>query len=331
MKTDLTYTNRAGISLQNIYDILNNGESIGKKDIQDTLNTTKSIDTLLKKLEDLSIIGKEKNGNKILYTISKVKTENEKTKAQIIISKIDNVEEPKLTTVIPNIDHDDNNEKLKARIANKAKPKRTKSPVEVDNINKQTAAITKNHQIKTLIEVEEIKTKKVRGPKTEELNQNDLDVLKKEMESKLGKEVTAVLHKRNEKAIKKRKETAQNIYAAQQSKLEIKSDEFGTDTPYRFVTNFFVSTLNGEKATPYFRRRDEYVVKSIYNKFKSLCDTVDNYDVSPQNLPFYRVITINMKERAVKMYHIDMNRIVRGVYVIFKLNQFDDIFIKFKE
>lgn len=293
MSLDLAYTNRAGISLQNVLDVLENkGTDIAKKDIQNVLDTTKSIDILLKKLEELSLISKRKKGNKLLYTISK--------------------------------------KKVTKRTLHKAKPKRSKTPAEVKEINKQTANVTKDYQITALVEMDEEK-KSSENKRSKEVDQQDLNVLKKEMESKLGKEVTAVLHKRNEKVIKKRKETAQKIYEKQQSKIEVDAEAYEKDNPYRFVLNFFVSTLNGEKATPYFRRRDEYVVKSIYNKFNSLCEPVEEYVVSPQHLPFYRVITINMKENVVKMYHIDMNRIVRGVYTIFKLNQFDDMFIKFKD
>lgn len=307
MTVDLKYTNRAGISLQNVLDVLVLDEGKGKKDIQADLDTTKNIDILLKKLEDASLINKKKEGNKLLYTVSK-KKEDEPTA------------EPK---VVPT---------TQTRVVNKAKPTRTKTPAEVNEINKQTASITKDHQITTLVEVEEKHVpRSQRGMRTVEVGDNELETLKKEMESKLGKEVTAVLHKRKDRAVKKRKESVQKIYETQQSKIEVDGAEFEKDNPYRFVLNFFVSTLNGEKATPYFRRRDEYVVKSIYNKFKALCDKVEDYKVSPQHLPFYRVITINMDENAVKMYHIDMNRVVRGVHTIFKLNQFDGMFIKFKD
>lgn len=297
MQLDLTYTNRAGISLENVLHVLENEKKpISKKDIQNTLETDKSIDILLNKLELALLIEKQKDGNKLLYTV---------------FSKKEVKEEPE-----------------KKRTLHRANPTRTKTPAEVKEINKQTAVVTKDYQIKSLVEIEP--EKKSSKQKTVEVNQNDLDILKKEMESKLGKEVTAVLHKRNERAVRERKETAQKIYEQQQAKIELNSEEYEKDNPYRFVLNFFVSTLNGEKATPYFRRRDEYVVKSIYNKFSSLCETVDDYKISPQHLPFYRVITLNMKDKVVKMYHIDMNRIVRGVYTIFKLNQFDDMFIKFK-
>jgi len=297
---DLTYTNRAGISLQNVLDILDKkNESVPKKDIQTDLDTTKSIDTLLKKLEDASLIEKQKSGNKLLYSLLKKDVSKKETSTK--------------------------------RTLHKSKPTRTKSPAEVDKINKQTENINKEYQITSLVEIDEEKPRSEKKSKSIEVNQNDLDLLKKEMESKLGKEVTAVLHKRNEKAIKERKQTAQKIYEQQQEKIKKDSEEYEKDNPYRFVLNFFVSTLNGEKATPYFRRRDEYVVKSIFNKFNSLCEPMDDYNVSPQNLPFYRVITLNMKENVVKMYHIDINRIVRGVYTLFKLNAFDDKFIKFND
>ena len=100
-------------------------------------------------------------------------------------------------------------------------------------------------------------------------------------------------------------------------------DIINQDNPYRFVLNFFVTTLNGELATNYFRRRDNYVVKSIYNKFKTMCEKVEDYDTEQQHLPFYRAITICRDEMTVKMYHIDMNRTIRGIHTIFKIDSSD--------
>ena len=353
MNEDLDYKNKFGISLRNILDVLNSEQMIGKKEIQTALNTDKSIDTLLKKLEDISLIEKKKSGTKILYTVtSKVETtvepkvtQTKKTKKSNKTKEISDsvspvleepvleepvleiqeeltVHEPVTSIVSPVIE-----ETIQPRKAIKAKPSRTKTPAEINKINQQTEIVSKEHQITSLVEVTE--KKQSRGPKTEEVDDSALSTLKKEMESKLGKEVTAVLHKRNDRVVKARKKTASEIYEDQQ-KISGDVNDLDMDNPYRFVLNFFTTTINGENATPYFRRRDEYVVKSIYNKFKSLCEIADPYVVDQQNLPFYRVLTINMKDRVVKMYHIDMNRVVRGVYTLFKLNSFDDMFITFK-
>lgn len=328
METDLTYTNKAGISLKNVLDVLVTANEIGKKDIQTALKTDKNIDVLLKKLEAASLIEKKKTGNKLLYTVTKKSNLSKIEKPNT--NKTSN--EPKKTETEHILDKDVVGEKIVShkRIVNKAKPKRDRTPAEVNEINKQTESMSKESQITSLVEEkpEEKVSRNNRGPKTKEVNEEELEILKKNLETRLGKEVTAVLHKRNDRVKKERKQTAKEIYEKQQAAT---NDDFGQDNPYRFVLNFFTSTLNGEKATPFFRRRDEYVVKSIYNKFKSLCDTVEDYAISPQNLPFYRVMTINVEQRAVKMYHIDMNRIVRGQYTIFRLNQFDDMFITFKE
>lgn len=416
MEIDLTTTNKAGISLQRIFDVLQD-KSIAKKDIQAALNTTANIDQLLKKLEDASLIKKDKHGTKVLYS-AVVKTEAEpvtkapvsttkKTKkikkdkvetpvveplkesvvevirvvaeviqepaAETVVETVsDPVQEPivetaqesvtvlvqepdvesaveaspvtedvvtpaveNVVTEVPSAPTRNVEQQPTRRKVTKASPKSDMTPAEVKYINTQTEAISKGHQITTLVQMEqEVKRdKKSAAPKTEEVSKENLEHLRQEMSGRLGKEVTAVLHKRNDRAIKERKKTAQEIYEAQKkkSKKEAEENTFETENPYRFVLNFFTSTLNGEKATPYFRRRDEYVIKSIYNKFKALCETIDNYSVTPQNLPFYRVMTINEQEKLVKIYHIDMNRIVRGVHTLFRLNDFSSDFLKFDQ
>lgn len=348
MKIDLSYANKEGISLQNVLDVLNVGEAKGKKEIQDALNTTKSIDTLLGKLEDASLISKDKVGNKIMFSAVAISTEKveeavveekpkkttkkapakkpaAKTTKKVKATEPEPMEEE---VVAPKVEEPAPTPKK----VTKAKPKNERTPAEVKEINELTQKVSEKHQIKSLVEIEEEKKGKTteKEARSVEVNEDDLETLRQELESRTGKEVTAILHKRNDKAIKNRKQTAQELYDEEQKKLSEAGETYDEENPYRFVLNFFTSTLNGERATPYFRRRDEYVVKSIYNKFKTLCDKVEEYDISAQNLPFYRVITINMNEKVVKMYHIDMNRIVRGVHTIFKLNQFDDMFIKFK-
>lgn len=391
MEIDLTTTNKAGISLQHIIDVLQ-GKSIAKKDIQTALNTTTNIDPLLKKLEDAVLIKKDKQGTKVLYSavvqaqpepvaevpVSTTKKTKKIKKDKVETPVVEPVKEPVVEAVVETIQEpivelspEPSVEQVQEPIAEpvvektpvvetvvaevptpvvptpsveqqparrkvtKASPKSDMTPAEVKYINTQTEAISKGHQITTLVQIEEEdkRGKKTSTPKTEEVSKENLEHLRQEMSGRLGKEVTAVLHKRNDRAIKERKKTAQEIYEAQKkkSKKEAEENTFDTENPYRFVLNFFTSTLNGEKATPYFRRRDEYVVKSIYNKFKALCETVDNYSVTPQNLPFYRVMTINEQEKIVKIYHIDMNRIVRGVHTLFKLSDFSDDFLKFDQ
>lgn len=346
MNTDLTYTNKAGISLQNVLDVLIGKEATAKKDILTELNTDKSIDVLLKKLEEASLIEKQKAGNKLLYTISTINSivEEEKpikksttkkkatTKKSTTKKKATTKKSTKKKSVDKKtVDKKDESVSAPKRNITKAKPSNIRTPAEVKDINEKTSNVTKDHQITALVEIDDDIPVKSTTPSSSEVNEGDLEILKKEMEGRLGKEVTAVLHKRNDRAIKDRKKTAREIYESQQKQISSDSEEYESDNPYRFVLNFFTSTLNGEKATPYFRRRDEYVVKSIYNKFKALCAPVEDYAVTPQNLPFYRVITINEKDMSVKIYHIDMNRIVRGVHTVFKLNQFDNMFLKFKD
>ena len=309
MNVDLTYKNKAGISLQNVIDILSDGKNHTKKDIQGGLKTEKSIDALLKKLETSSMIEKSKEGNKLLYTASAKKEAPEKAVKKEAVKK----EAPE--------------EAVKKKVI-KAKVKGD-SPAKTKAINEQTANITKDHQITALVDMEDLQRTKKPKPTTREVSQADLDILKQEMQSRLGKEVTTILHKRNSRAVKKRKDSAQEIFEKQQTEFAQNFGEMTDENPYRFIMNFFKSTLNGEKATPYFRRRDEYVVKSLYNKFKVLCEPIDEYEISPHNLPFYRAITINEKEWVVKIYHIDMNRVIRGVYTLFKLNQFDNHYIDF--
>ena len=150
-----------------------------------------------------------------------------------------------------------------------------------------------------------------------EINQDDLDHLKAELENQTGKPVTTILHTRNEQKSKK-------------IQADIKlTDEILTDieNPYRFVLNFFTDTLNGELATTYFKRRDNYVVKSIYNKFKTICDKIDEYDTNQQHIPFYRAFSIDEETMTVKMYHIDMQRNIRGYHTLFQINEKDKKFI----
>lgn len=199
---------------------------------------------------------------------------------------------------------------------------KTSSKKNVDDINKATTSMSKDNTIIKLVEVEEKKVMQSEK-KSDAVNQADLDFLKVELENISGKEVTAILHKRNEQKPKKKTQEASEIYEA------IKDDEdiINQDNPYRFVLNFFTTTLNGELATGYFRRRDNYVVKSIYNKFKTVCDKIESYNTDQQHQPFYRTITINKNDLIVRIYHIDMNRMVRGSHEIFKLNQQDIRFI----
>ena len=68
MQIDLTYSNKEGISLQNILDVLQDTPK-SKKDIQDALKTKKSIDSLLTKLENNTLIQKVKVGNKVSYEL----------------------------------------------------------------------------------------------------------------------------------------------------------------------------------------------------------------------------------------------------------------------
>ncbi len=344
MGIDLITSNKAGISLQNIIDVLVD-KSVSKKDIQASLNTTSNIDPLLKKLEDSLLIKKEKKGTKVLYSVCQSEPQLESgtvlevqvsTTKKIKKATKDKVETPVVEPVIDVIHTPpvvEEQPKPTKRKVTKASPKSDMTPAEVKNINTQTEIISKDHQITALVQIDDDKkNKKTAAPKTEEVNEDNLELLRQELSGRLGKEVTAVLHKRNDRALKERKKSAQEIYEAQKSIASepVQDEAYDTENPYRFVMNFFTSTLNGEKATPYFRRRDEYVVKSIYNKFKALCETVDDYAVTPQNLPFYRVITINEQEKLVKIYHIDMNRIVRGVHTLFRLNRFDDMFLKFQ-
>lgn len=317
MNTDLTYSNKSGISLQNILDILVDGSKT-KKDIQTSLNTSANIDALIKKLEESSLVKKEKVGQKFIFSIQNIprKVESVTKIVEETVATIDTVEE------IPQI------ETQKPKKINRAKPVSTKTPAEIKNINQLTENISKDHQITNLVEMDK-KEKIKKKNHTTEVDEENLELLRKELSSRLGKDVTALLHKRKDRAIKDRKQSAQEIYEQQQKVLEQDAVEYEMENPYRFILNFFTSTLNGEKATPYFRRRDEYVVKSIYNKFNSLCEKIDDYSISSQNLPFYRAITINETDLLVKIYHIDMNRIVRGVYTLFKLNPNDIGYFKF--
>lgn len=170
--------------------------------------------------------------------------------------------------------------------------------------------IEQDHTISKLVKVDE---EKHFHANSDEVDEEALEAVKRAIEDKSGKEVTAILHPRNENKKKEKKKEVTEIYD------EVVLEE----NPYRFVLNFFNSTLNGEKATNYFRRRDNYVVKSIYNKFKTLCDKIEDYNVEQQNLPFYRVIAASKVDKAIKIYHIDMNRMIRGAHKIFALTDTD--------
>ncbi len=290
MSIDLTYTNKAGITIKSVLDAIKDGNK-SNSDIQHYVGTTKSIDTLLKKLEAANLIKKSKIGNKIIFLY------DEQTKTENVTKK------KAITTT----------------------PKKTKTKIETDLINKQTAVISKDHIITNLVEIDTNHPSKVDKTVSIELNENDLNLLKQTIESRTGKEVTAILHKRNDRVSKQKKPSAEEIY--EQNKVVELDEEFLVDNPYRFILNFFTSTLNNEIATPYFRRRDDYVVKSIFNKFKTLCKAIDPYNILEQHLPFYRVITMDMKNLEIKIYHIDMNRVIVGIHRIFKLSEFDSHFI----
>jgi len=278
---DLNYKNKEGISLQNVLDIVT--DKISKKELTLKLNAKKSIDTLIKKLIDANLISKVSEGRHVFFI-------------------------PVIT------------QKTSKKKSNKATPKKV-SKKKVDEINKATSVISKNHEITSFVDMEEnVDTNK---DESDEIDQDALDLLKEELENRTGKEVTAILHPRNEVKPKKKTEEASEIY----EKIKDNEDIINQDNPYRFVLNFFVTTLNGELATNYFRRRDNYVVKSIYNKFKTMCEKVEDYDTDQQHLPFYRAITICKEEMTVKMYHIDMNRMIRGSHTIFKIDPLDIPFI----
>jgi len=246
---DLKYKNKEGITLQKVLDAIKSNDGLSKKELSSKLKAKKSIDTLLNKLIEKSLIQKIKHGRSVLYKIVEIVLPTDKS------------------VVVP----------------------------------------------------AETSLKKL----TAEINQADLDHLKKEMENIEGKPVTAILHTRNEKKPKKEHIHIDEIYEAN------KSDEYILDkeNPFRFVLNFFTSTLNGELSTPHFKRRDNYVVKSIYNKFKTVCDKIDKYDTDQQHIPFYRAFTIDKATLTVKMYHIDMNRVIRGYHNLFQLSDDDKKFI----
>ena len=280
---DLKYKNKEGISLQSVLDIVT--DKISKKEISTKLKAKKSIDTLINKLVAAELLSKVTEGRSVFFIpVTKKETPKKKT--------------------------------------TKATPKKV-SKKKVDEINKATSVISKNHEITSFVDMD-TKTKKVKS-ESSEIDQTALDYLKEELESRTGKEVTAILHPRNEAKPKKKTVEASEIY----DKIKDDEDIINQDNPYRFVLNFFVTTLNGELATNYFRRRDNYVVKSIYNKFKTMCEKVEDYDNDndQQHLPFYRAITICKEEMTVKMYHIDMNRMIRGSHTIFKIDPIDIPFI----
>lgn len=296
MSIDLKYKNKEGITLQKVLNTVKKAEALTKKEIAEKVKATKSIDALLNKLTDAGLLAKTKEGNKVLFSFAEEVDTPSKEEA---VS-----EEPK---------------KRSTKVS-KAKPNNTRTPKEIDDINKATKAVSEHHQITSLVEMED--TKEVKDV-SDEVDESALEVLKNHLESRTGKEVTAILHKRNEKPTRVKHKNIDEIYAEHKNELDIIEE----DNPYRFVLNFFTSILNNEHATPYFRRRDSYVVKSIYNKFKTMCDKVEDYEPDQQHLPFYRVITVSEKDMTVKVYHIDMNRIVRGVHTIFKLNTFDTDFL----
>lgn len=287
MSLDLEYKNKDGISLKHIVDVIKQYNTpITKKDITDKLQTTKSIDTLLNKLTESGLLIKVKDGKKLLFSLINESKDDEEIQS------------------------------TKKRKVTKAKPKADRTPADVKKINIELATVNKTHNVNKLIEMEE--EQKLHIP-TNEIDIDALNILKKELESKIGKDVTAILHRRGEAPEKKKKKDVVKIFEEHKDELDL----LEVDNPYRFVLNFFTSILNKEFGTPYFRRRDAYVVKSIYNKFKSMCDKVEDYNPDMQHMPFYRVITINEEDLTVKIYHIDVNRVVRGVHVIFKLHEND--------
>jgi predicted transcriptional regulator len=306
MSLDLKYKNKEGITLQKVLTVVKkSGNPLPKKEIATQVKAKKSIDTLLNKLTDSGMLIKIKEGNKILFSLA----EDEITKPEP--SKLveeEKIEEPK------------SKKKTQKRKVTKAKPQRERSPAEVEQINKETSNVTKDHNIESLVEMEE--EQKLHFP-SDEIDDAALEVLKNQLESRTGKEVTAILHRRNETPERKKKKDVGTIFEEHKKELDILEE----DNPYRFVLNFFTSILNKEFGTPYFRRRDAYVVKSIYNKFKTMCDKVEDYTPDMQHMPFYRVITVSEEDMTVKIYHIDVNRVVRGVHTIFKINPFDKDFL----
>lgn len=315
MSLDLKYKNKEGISLQKVLNAVKKSDGLSKKDIAEKVKAKKSIDTLLNKLTNEGLLTKVKEGRTVLFSfndVEEVKADDlTPAQAEINVEKTVEVEEAPKEEPKP---------KAKKRKVTKAKPKTEKTPAEVAKLNEETANVTKDHNIESLVEMEE--EQKLHFP-TEEIDEKALEILKVQLEGRIGKDVTAILHRRNEPTERKKKKDVTEIYKEHKEELDVLEE----DNPYRFVLNFFTSILNREYATPYFRRKDAYVVKSIYNKFKTLCDKAEDYNPDIQHMPFYRVITVNEEEMTVKIYHIDVNRVVRGVYTIFKLNTFDKDFL----
>ena len=152
-----------------------------------------------------------------------------------------------------------------------------------------------------------------------EIDQEHLDRLAKELESKIGKEITAILHTK-----KDRKPKSPETHIFKNEPIIEKMYEYKKN-PFKFILNFFDGELNGEKSTKYFKVRDTFVVKSIYNKFRNRYTLLEQYNFN-HHKPFYRVMTIS--NGYVKLYHLDMHRIVKGVFKLFKITDDDLKFLK---
>ena len=201
MSINLTYANKSGISLQDVLGVIST-IGVGKRYIKDQLDTTKSIDILLRKLEDEKLIDRTKSNNRVLYTL---------------------ITETKKQTEIPTLKH------------------------------------------------------------------------------------------------------SRNDYVFDMFEKPIEDDDIVLENPFRFVQNFFTSTLKGNVATPFFRRKDDHIVKSLYSKFTSMCIIMDDYSITSPNLPFYKVFSIDKENRTVLIHHIDMNRTIRGEYSLFKFEDQVDV------
>lgn len=315
---DLKYKNKEGISLQKVLDVISKNDELSKKDLSKKLKAKKSVDTLLNKLIDFNLIKKIKDGRSVVYTSQLDKAEEAEPELIESYSKKEVIKPPKM--IIP------------------PKKKSVEKPIK----------ITKEPTTVNSEKVEDKKIEMAIDDKKEhslEVNQDDLDHLKKVMEAREDKFITTILHTRNERKPKKTHDNVSKMYEQakeEEKKLkkhipkeaikkldyeEIIADEIAEENPYRFVLNFFTSTLNDEMSTPNFKRRDNYVVKSIYNKFKTLSEKVDDYNTEQQHIPFYRAFTIDKNTMTVKMYHIDMNRVIRGCHTLFKIDDEDKRFI----
>lgn len=157
------------------------------------------------------------------------------------------------------------------------------------------------------------KPKKVKPP----VDQHALEYLEKTLASIPEKKSKKIVHKSPDKK-------PEVVEILPEDEIQIEEDVILTDdNPYRFVLDFFNSKTEEELTTDFFRRRDDYAVKSIYNKLKSMCVKMDDYNVDQQNVPFYRAFSVNFKEKVVKILHIDMNRSVRGIHNVFGLTDED--------